>query len=102
VNAVRKWAEASQLHLLGSDEAVLADLRVRSLFEKEVEHYAGAFKGFESIRDFALIADDFTVENGFLTPSLKVKRRKVLEVYGKLIDGMYARAKGGRQPSASA
>jgi long-chain acyl-CoA synthetase len=101
VNAVRKWAEASQMHLLGSDDAVLADLRVRSLFEKEVEHYAGAFKGFEAIRDFSLVAGDFTVENGFLTPSLKLKRRKVLEVYGKLIDGMYARAKGGRQPSAS-
>ena len=38
---------------------------------------AAAFKGFESIQDFALIADDFTTENGMLTPSLKLKRRKV-------------------------
>jgi|HubBroStandDraft_2_1064218.scaffolds.fasta_scaffold07691_5 long-chain acyl-CoA synthetase len=102
VGAVRKWAEATQLHLPGSDEAVLADLRVRSLFEKEIETYAGAFKGFESIRDFALIASDFTVEAGFLTPSLKLKRRKVLEVYGPLIDRMYAQGKGARPAAARA
>jgi long-chain acyl-CoA synthetase len=101
VAAVRKWADASQLHLLGSDDAVLADLRVRSLFEKEIETYAGSFKGFESIRDFALVAADFTVENGFLTPSLKLKRRKVLEVYGPLIERMYAQGKGAR-PGANA
>jgi long-chain acyl-CoA synthetase len=102
VAAVRKWAEASQLHLPGSDDAVLADLRVRNLFEKEIETHAGAFKGFESIRDFALIASDFTVEGGFLTPSLKLKRRKVLEVYGPLVDRLYAQGKGARQPSAGA
>src|SRR5580704_1805867 len=102
VGAVRKWAEATQMHLPGSDDAVLDDLRVRSLFEKEIETYAGAFKGFESIRDFALIASDFTVEAGFLTPSLKLKRRKVLEVYGPLIDRMYAQGKGARPAAARA
>jgi long-chain acyl-CoA synthetase len=102
VHAVRKWAESSQIHLPGSDDAVLADLRVRGLFEKEIQHFAGAFKGYEGIRDFALVAQDFTAENGFLTPSLKVKRRKVLEAYGKLIDAMYDKAKSARPHGASA
>jgi len=100
VPAVRKWAEASQMHLPGSDDAVLADLRVRGLFEREIGTFAAAFKGYEGIRDFTLIAHDFTVEGGFLTPSLKVKRRKVLEVYGPLIEKMYAQGKPAPRPDA--
>ena len=41
-----------------------------------------AFKGFERPQKFVIASDDFTVENGMLTPTLKLKRRKVLERYG--------------------
>jgi long-chain acyl-CoA synthetase len=63
-----------------------------------------AFKGFEEVRDFALIAQDFTTDNGMLTPSLKLKRRKVMETYGKVIDDLYAskQAKKAAQASTSA
>jgi long-chain acyl-CoA synthetase len=43
----------------------------------------------ESIKKFALLAEDFTIENGELTPSLKVKRKTVDEKYKVLIDSLY-------------
>jgi long-chain acyl-CoA synthetase len=97
VPALRTWAEGAQLAppLSGDTAALLKDERVRSLFKKEIEKHSAEFKGFESVKDFALIADDFTTDNGMLTPSLKLKRRKVVEVYGALFDQLYSGKKRG-------
>jgi long-chain acyl-CoA synthetase len=99
--AVRKWAEDGHLKLPDDDEAALKDGRVRALFKAEIEKFGALFKGFESVRDFALISADFTMEGGMLTPSLKLKRRKVFDAYGGLIDQMYARRAGERHATSS-
>jgi long-chain acyl-CoA synthetase len=102
VRAVRRWAETDHQRLPNDDAGVLKDDRVRALFKAEIEKHGAAFKGFEAIRDFALIADDFTTDNGMLTPSLKLKRRKVVETYGALIDQMFAKARAADRPAAGA
>ena len=43
----------------------------------------------ESIRKFTIVPGDFTEDNGLLTPSLKVKRERVFERYGALIEVLY-------------
>jgi long-chain acyl-CoA synthetase len=96
VAAVKTWAEGAHVALPDDTAAILGDDRVRSLFGKEIEANSGAFKGFEGVKDFALIADDFTTDNGMLTPSLKLKRRKVVETYATVIDKLYAQGKGTR------
>jgi long-chain acyl-CoA synthetase len=90
VDALKKWAAENGIGATDV-EKVLEDPKVRQLFKGEIEKYSGAFKGFESVSNFALIGQDFTTENEMLTPSLKLKRRKVLEVYGSLIEGLYAK-----------
>jgi len=89
VEAVKEWALANELGSRDID-TLLKDPKVIALFKQEVAKQAGQFKGFEDIRDFALISKDFTTENGMLTPSMKLKRRKVMEEYGKLIESLYA------------
>ncbi|MFV0463225.1 MAG: AMP-dependent synthetase/ligase [Nostocoides sp.] len=44
----------------------------------------------ESIRKFAVLEDDFTEENGYLTPSLKLKRNVVMRDFTDEVDGLYA------------
>jgi long-chain acyl-CoA synthetase len=90
--AVRRWAETEHLRLPHDEEGLLKDERVRALFKAEIDRQAASFKGFEAIREFALIAVDFTTDNGMLTPSLKLKRRKVVETFGALFEQMYAKA----------
>ncbi len=102
VRAVRRWAETEHQRLPNDDDGILKDDRVRGLFKAEIDKHGSDFKGFESIRDFALIAADFTTDNGMLTPSLKLKRRKVVETYGSLFEQMYAKAKGRERPADGA
>lgn len=90
VDAVKEWGKSNGVAESNVD-ALLAHPKVRALFTSEIERYGAQFKGFEEIRDFALISEDFTTENGLLTPSLKVKRRSVFDKYGSIIEGLYAK-----------
>jgi long-chain acyl-CoA synthetase len=102
VPAIRKWAESEHTRLPNDEAGLLKDPRVRTLIEGEVQKHAEPFKGFETIRDFALVGEDFTTENGMLTPSLKVKRKKVVETYGSVIEQLYAKAKTPSRSAAGA
>jgi long-chain acyl-CoA synthetase len=45
---------------------------------------------FEQIRKFKVLEADFSIATGELTPTMKVRRTKVLEKYKSLVDEMYA------------
>jgi long-chain acyl-CoA synthetase len=102
VPAVKKWAQEKGTTVPEDAEKLLADERVRALFQDEVAKYGAKFKGFEGIQDFALISADFTTDNGMLTPSLKLKRRKVVETFGPVLDALYAKKREKKGAGASA
>jgi long-chain acyl-CoA synthetase len=62
---------------------------VESILRKEIDKFSNDFKGYERVKKFALISEEFTTENGMLTPTLKLKRRKVLEKYGSLLESLW-------------
>ncbi|MBI2891202.1 MAG: long-chain fatty acid--CoA ligase [Nitrospirae bacterium] len=45
---------------------------------------------WEQVKKFALVPEDFTQENGMLTPTLKVRRKEVTRKYESVLDSMYA------------
>lgn len=70
--------------------------QVRDLLQAELDKYSQTFKGYERPKALTLTTEDFTTENGMLTPSLKLKRRNVLTKYQEQMDALY------RQPERSA
>ena len=50
----------------------------------------------EQIRDLRVMLEDFTLDNGLLTPTLKVRRKQVEERFAHLIEDMYARVQDAR------
>ena len=44
---------------------------------------------YEQVKKFALLPEDFSVENGMLTPSMKTKRRIIENAYQGVLDGFY-------------
>ena len=61
--------------------------------EKEIQLYIEELNNklsiLEKIKKFKLIKDEFTIENGMLTPTLKLKRKKILEKYKKDLEKLY-------------
>lgn len=85
--ALAAWA--SKEGLAAKNDALLEEPKVRELFAAELKRCSAEFKGYEKIMKFALILEDFTQENGMLTPTLKLKRRTVLDRWGAVIDSLY-------------
>jgi long-chain acyl-CoA synthetase len=65
------------------------DRRVVDYVEREVLGSLDDLASFERPKKIALLAEDLTVENGFLTPSLKIKRKVVQERLKSVIDRLY-------------
>jgi len=57
---------------------------------RTVEEKNAELQSYAKIKKFAILAEDFTVENGFLTPTLKVKRKIIKDKYQDVLDGLYA------------
>jgi long-chain acyl-CoA synthetase len=86
--AIEKWAE-----LNGAAGSSYEDLSqrddVRAMLQGYVDEMNGRLPRWETIKKFAVLPEDLTVESGDLTPSLKVKRKVVEKKYAAVLDGFY-------------
>jgi long-chain acyl-CoA synthetase len=63
---------------------------IRALVQEAVDHVNADVARATQIRQFAILEQPFTQDSGELTPTLKVKRRVVMERYAGVIDELYA------------
>ena len=73
-----------------SNAELVASPRAYSVIEQEVARLTARLATYETIKRFALLADDFTFDGGSLTFTMKLKRRVVENQYRDLIDKLYA------------
>lgn len=91
------WATRKGMELT---EPPSQDPHVRALIQGVVDAANATVSRPARIRDFALLDEDFTVEAGLLTPSLKVRRHAVTERYAGLVEELYGRdGKRQEQPT---
>jgi len=86
-DSLKEWASASGIS--GGIEELVKNPKVREKIGQELEEYSKEFRAFDKIKKFALIPEDFTVQNEMLTPSMKLKRRNVLKKWGAEIEALY-------------
>ena len=55
---------------------------VVDLIQKEVDERQKHFSNYEKIRKFSLLPEAFTIESGLLTPTMKIKRKAVIDEFG--------------------
>jgi len=86
--ALEQWATEQGIRA-GSREALIRDPKVIEAYERVVADANQELAQFETLKKVLLVPDDFTVDKGDLTPSLKLKRRVIEQKYKKQIDAMY-------------
>lgn len=79
-----------EVNLSVSLPELLGSNTVKKLITKEIaNHLKDKFGGYEIPQKIAFLEEDFTVDNGMLTQTMKLKRRFVIEKYKDLIAGLY-------------
>ena len=85
---IGRWAEE---HELGADmSSLVGDERVRQLVQGVVDETNRERSRYEQVKRFALLPRDFTMEHGEVTPTLKLRRRAVIEHFADEIEDLYA------------
>jgi long-chain acyl-CoA synthetase len=85
---LEKWAQQNNMDY--EDQSELSRLfEVRELIRKDVDGVNNDLASYETIKEFYLTEAPFSIETGELTPSLKVKRKVVLNKFANQIEEMY-------------
>lgn len=88
-DALEKYAGQNGISY-NSVSGLLEKDEVQNIFSKEIRSYYSELASHEKIRDFRLLDEEFTVESGEITPTMKIKRRIVEDKYCDLIEEMFS------------
>lgn len=88
-NALKEWCKETGMEYPGN-EAIIKNEKVLSLIKDTVEKYNQNFNHVEQIKKFELLPEEWSVDGGELTPTLKLKRKVILEKYRDAIARIYA------------
>ena len=86
---LKTWCEENHIAFANNSE-VVKNKKVIDRYRKEVDSYNKFFGDYEKIKRFELLDHEWTIEDGEVTPSLKIRRKAIAERYKDLIDGMFA------------
>ncbi|SEH16947.1 long-chain acyl-CoA synthetase [Natronorubrum sediminis] len=86
---IRDWADEEGIDLPDDLEEMCDDERVREYVGEEVQRVNEDFEKHETIKRFELVPQEFTEENEMLTPTMKKKRRVILDEFDDRVDRIY-------------
>ena len=84
---IAEFAQGKNLSYSDLDE-LATHPEIIQLIEKEISDKNKGFASFETVKKLTIVPE-FTIENGILTPTMKVKRNVVMERHMEKIEGMY-------------
>lgn len=84
---VRNWAKEQNI-TAGDDAALAENPELHRLLKAEIDRCAPDLADYERIKRFKVVGHSFTVDGGELTPTLKVKRKFVLQKYADIVASM--------------
>lgn len=86
---IKEWAHIHKVNIGESNEEIIANPEVINRIQQEIDTYNTKFGNWEKIKRFELTPDLWTIDGGHLTPTLKLKRKVVLEKYKGLYEKIY-------------
>lgn len=89
IETLKEYAHSLNLKY-HSIEELLKKSHIRDLFEEKLEQLQHSLANFEKVKKFKLLPEDFSMNLGELTPTLKIRRQIIINHFSPLIDEMYA------------
>ncbi|TDE41921.1 long-chain fatty acid--CoA ligase [Flavobacterium rhamnosiphilum] len=86
---IKEWANIHGIGVGKSNEEIIANEKVIARIQEEVDSLNEKFGNWEKIKRFELTPDVWSIEGGQLTPTLKLKRKIVMEKYSDLFHKIY-------------
>ena len=86
---IKEWAKIHKISLGNSNAEISSNPEVIKRIDEEVEKVNEKFGHWEKIKRFELTPDVWSIDGGQLTPTLKLKRKVIREVYKDLYDKIY-------------
>lgn len=87
--ALKDYADYKKIAYSNHDDLAKNEV-VIDKFEREIAKYNEDFAQWEKVKKIRVISDEWSIDSGELTPTLKLKRNVVLEKYADLINGIYS------------
>lgn len=87
-DAVENYAKTHNIPFSSRQDLSRND-QITELIHQEIEGRNKSLSHFETIRKFAILDTSFSIETGELTPTMKIKRKIVVEKYKTILDGLY-------------
>lgn len=87
-DALKEYAQKKHIKFSSLDELV-ENSEIRNFIGERIERLQKGLAGFEKIKKFTLLPKEFSIENGELTNTLKIRRPIINSVYADQIEAMY-------------
>jgi long-chain acyl-CoA synthetase len=85
---LKPWA-AKQGIATNDEKELIKDPKVNALILSEIERINARFGNWEQVKEFRLLPRVFTINDGEITPTLKLKRKKIMENWHSLVEDIY-------------
>ena len=84
-----EWIERKNLKIDKTPESIVSSAEVQKRIQKEVDDCNNRFGKWEQVKRFELTSDEWSIDNGQLTPTMKMKRNMILKIYASLVQKIY-------------
>lgn len=88
---IKEWSKRKKINIGdGSNSAIATSPDVKKRIQEEVDGFNEAYGSWEKLKCVELLDKEFSVEGGELTPTLKLKRKVIADIYADKIKQIYA------------
>jgi len=86
---LKEWAERKGMDVNTPIQEIIENPEVIQRYQEEVDQHNQKFGKWERVKKFELTADEWGIDSGHLTPTMKLKRKIIKEKYKDLYDKIY-------------
>ena len=86
---IKEWANIHKISIGKTNEEISSNQKVIERIQEEIDLYNEKFGHWEQIKRFELTPDIWSIEGGEMTPTLKLRRKPIMDKYKSLFEKIY-------------